>query len=70
LINTSNEIIYQLTKKYCNALLLRDTQEMSTKEMAELLAISAAYVKLNYTEHDTFKSNFRTNDKIVYKTGG
>jgi hypothetical protein len=43
---------------------------MSTKEMAELLAISAAYVKLNYTEHDTFKSNFRTNDKIVYKTGG
>jgi RNA polymerase sigma-70 factor (ECF subfamily) len=40
-----NEIIYQLPEKYCNVLLLRDIQEMSTKETAELLAISEASVK-------------------------
>lgn len=40
-----NEIIYQLPEKYCNVLLLRDIQEMSTKETAELLDISEASVK-------------------------
>lgn len=40
-----NEIIYQLPEKYCNVLLLRDIQEISTRETAELLAISEASVK-------------------------
>lgn len=40
-----NEIIYQLPEKYCNVLLLRDIQELSTKETAELLAISEVSVK-------------------------
>ena len=39
------EIIHQLPEKYCNVLLLRDIQEISTRETAELLAISEASVK-------------------------
>ena len=40
-----NEIIHQLPEKYCNVLLLRDIQEMNTKETAELLSISEVSVK-------------------------
>ncbi|TWX46546.1 RNA polymerase sigma factor [Colwellia hornerae] len=40
-----NELIYQLPEKYCNVILLRDIQELSTKETAEILAISEASVK-------------------------
>ena len=40
-----NEIIYQLPEKYCNVLLLRDIQEISTRETAELLAITETSVK-------------------------
>lgn len=40
-----NEIIYQLPEKYCNVLLLRDIQEMNTKETAEILSISEVSVK-------------------------
>ena len=40
-----NKIIYQLPEKYCNVLLLRDIQEMSTRETAELLSLSEASVK-------------------------
>jgi RNA polymerase sigma-70 factor (ECF subfamily) len=40
-----NEIIYQLPEKYCNVLLLRYIQEISTRETAELLDISEASVK-------------------------
>tara|TARA_B110000467_G_scaffold151379_1_gene159700 strand:+ start:106 stop:789 length:684 start_codon:yes stop_codon:yes gene_type:complete len=40
-----NEIIYQLPEKYCNVLLLRDIQEISTRETATILAISEASVK-------------------------
>jgi RNA polymerase sigma-70 factor (ECF subfamily) len=40
-----NEIIYRLPEKYCNVILLRDIQEISTKETAEILAISEASVK-------------------------
>jgi RNA polymerase sigma-70 factor (ECF subfamily) len=40
-----NNIIYQLPEKYCNVSLLRDIQELSTKETAEILAISEASVK-------------------------
>tara|TARA_R110001592_G_scaffold76227_1_gene230218 strand:- start:3054 stop:3710 length:657 start_codon:yes stop_codon:yes gene_type:complete len=40
-----NEIIYQLPEKYCNVILLRDIQEISTKETAETLEISEASVK-------------------------
>lgn len=43
--NSLNEIIYQLPEKYCNVLLLRDIQEISTRETAELLDISEASVK-------------------------
>ena len=39
------EIIYQLPEKYCNVLLLRDIQEMNTKETAALLFISEASIK-------------------------
>jgi RNA polymerase sigma-70 factor (ECF subfamily) len=40
-----SEIICQLPEKYCNVLLLRDIQEMNTKETAEILAVSEALVK-------------------------
>ncbi|UUO23724.1 sigma-70 family RNA polymerase sigma factor [Colwellia sp. M166] len=40
-----NEIIYQLPEKYCNVLLLRDIQEMNTKETAKILSISEVSVK-------------------------
>ena len=40
-----HEIIHQLPEKYCNVLLLRDIQEMNTKETAELLSISEVSVK-------------------------
>lgn len=40
-----NEIIYQLPEKYCNVLMLRDIQELSTRETANLLDISEVLVK-------------------------
>jgi RNA polymerase sigma-70 factor (ECF subfamily) len=40
-----HEVIYQLPEKYCNVLLMRDIQEMSTRETAEILSISEALVK-------------------------
>jgi len=40
-----NELIYQLPDKYCNVILLRDIQEVSTKETANILGISEASVK-------------------------
>lgn len=40
-----NEIIYQLPEKYCNVLLFRDIQGLTTKETAEILAISEGVVK-------------------------
>lgn len=40
-----NEIIYKLPEKYCNVLLLRDIQDMNTKETSELLSISEVSVK-------------------------
>ncbi|PKG86033.1 RNA polymerase subunit sigma-24 [Colwellia sp. 75C3] len=40
-----NELIYQLPEKYCNVLLLRDIQEISTKETANIIGISEASVK-------------------------
>ncbi|XQW86886.1 RNA polymerase sigma factor [Thalassotalea piscium] len=40
-----HEIIYQLPDKYCNVILLRDIQELTTKEVADILAISEASVK-------------------------
>lgn len=40
-----NELIYQLPEKYCNVLLLRDIQEVSTRETANILGISEASVK-------------------------
>jgi len=42
---TLNEIIRSLPEKYCNVLLLRDIQELSTNETAMILAISTAAVK-------------------------
>jgi RNA polymerase sigma-70 factor (ECF subfamily) len=39
------ELILQLPEKYCNVLILRDIQELSTKESAQILAISQASVK-------------------------
>ena len=39
------ELILQLPEKYCNVLILRDIQELSTKESAQILAISLASVK-------------------------
>jgi RNA polymerase sigma-70 factor (ECF subfamily) len=39
------KIIHSLPEKYCNVLLLRDIQELSTRETAEILAISQAAVK-------------------------
>lgn len=39
------ELILQLPEKYCNVLILRDIQELSTKESAQILAISSASVK-------------------------
>jgi RNA polymerase sigma-70 factor (ECF subfamily) len=40
-----HEIIFKLPEKYCNVILLRDIQEISTKETAEILAISESSVK-------------------------
>jgi RNA polymerase sigma-70 factor (ECF subfamily) len=40
-----NELIFQLPEKYCNVLLLRDIQEVSTRETANILDISEASVK-------------------------
>jgi len=40
-----NEFIRSLPEKYCNVILLRDIQELSTKDTAEILAISEAAVK-------------------------
>ncbi len=40
-----NELILQLPDKYCNVILLRDIQEVSTKETANILGISEVSVK-------------------------
>jgi RNA polymerase sigma-70 factor (ECF subfamily) len=40
-----SSLIFQLPEKYCNVLLLRDIQELSTKESAHILAISESAVK-------------------------
>lgn len=40
-----SSLIFQLPDKYCNVLLLRDIQELSTKESAQILAISESAVK-------------------------
>jgi RNA polymerase sigma-70 factor (ECF subfamily) len=40
-----DKLIFQLPEKYCNVLLLRDIQELSTKETANILAISEVAVK-------------------------
>lgn len=42
---TLAELILQLPEKYCNVLMLRDIQELSTKESAQILAISTTAVK-------------------------
>jgi len=39
------DLIFQLPEKYCNVLMLRDIQELSTKESAQVLAISEGSVK-------------------------
>ena len=39
------KIIHALPEKYCNVILLRDIQELSTRETAEILMISEASVK-------------------------
>lgn len=69
-----NEIIYQLPEKYCNVLLLRDIQEVSTRETAELLDISEASVKtqlhrarlllkaiLEQQDKDSLENNWKVN---------
>lgn len=40
-----NKIIRSLPEKYCNVIQLRDIQELSTKDTAEILEISEASVK-------------------------
>ena len=40
-----HDIILQLPEKYCNVLLLRDIQEISTRETAQILDISESLVK-------------------------
>jgi len=40
-----NKIIHTLPEKYCNVIQLRDIQELSTKDTAEILEISEASVK-------------------------
>lgn len=40
-----NELIFQLPDKYCNVILLRDIQEVSTRETANILGISEVSVK-------------------------
>jgi RNA polymerase sigma-70 factor (ECF subfamily) len=72
-----NEFIYQLPEKYCNVLLLRDIQELSTKETAELLAISEASVKtqlhrarlllkaiLEQDDKDRLENNWKVNSHV------
>ena len=39
------ELIFQLPEKYCNVLLLRDIQEINTKETANILGLSEVSVK-------------------------
>lgn len=69
-----NEIIYQLPEKYCNVLLLRDIQEISTRETAELLDITEASVKtqlhrarlllkaiLEQQDKDSLENNWKVN---------
>lgn len=69
-----NEIIYQLPEKYCNVLLLRDIQEISTKETAEILEITEASVKtqlhrarlllkaiLEQNDKDSLENNWKVN---------
>ncbi|MFT5760076.1 MAG: RNA polymerase sigma-70 factor (ECF subfamily) [Alteromonadaceae bacterium] len=69
-----NEIIYQLPEKYCNVILLRDIQEISTKETSEILEISETSVKtqlhrarlllkaiLEQKDKDNLENNWREN---------
>jgi RNA polymerase sigma-70 factor (ECF subfamily) len=71
------EIIYQLPEKYCNVLLLRDIQEITTKETAEILAISEASVKtqlhrarlllkaiLELEDKENLESNWKVNSHV------
>ncbi|AAZ27095.1 RNA polymerase sigma factor [Colwellia psychrerythraea] len=72
-----NDIIFQLPEKYCNVLLLRDIQEISTKETAEILAISESLVKtqlhrarlllkaiLEQDDKDNLESNWKVNSHV------
>jgi RNA polymerase sigma-70 factor (ECF subfamily) len=71
------DIIYQLPEKYCNVILLRDIQEMSTRDTAELLEISEASVKtqlhrarlllkaiLEQEDRDSLESNWKVNSHV------
>jgi RNA polymerase sigma-70 factor (ECF subfamily) len=71
------EIIYQLPEKYCNVLLLRDIQEISTKETADILEISEASVKtqlhrarlllkaiLEQKDKDSLESNWKVSSHV------
>jgi RNA polymerase sigma-70 factor (ECF subfamily) len=51
------KIIHSLPEKYCNVLLLRDIQELSTRETAEILAISPASVKTQLHRARLFLKN-------------
>ncbi len=72
-----NDIIFQLPEKYCNVLLLRDIQEISTKETAEILAISESLVKtqlhrarlllkaiLEQEDQDNSESNWKVSSHV------
>lgn len=65
-----NELIFQLPEKYCNVLLLRDIQEINTKETANILGLSEVSVKtqlhrarllLKYILEQTDKENLENN---------
>lgn len=69
-----NELIFQLPEKYCNVLLLRDIQEVSTRETANILGITEASVKtqlhrarlllksiLEQKDNNNLESNWKVN---------
>jgi len=69
-----HELIFQLPDKYCNVLLLRDIQEVSTRETANILGISEASVKtqlhrarlllksiLEQKDKDSLENNWKVN---------
>ncbi|MEY8212917.1 MAG: sigma-70 family RNA polymerase sigma factor [Colwellia sp.] len=72
-----NDIIFQLPEKYCNVILLRDIQEINTKETAEILGISESLVKtqlhrarlllkaiLEQEDKDNLESNWEVNSHV------